>query len=264
MFMLPLCLLLGSPLLGPAFADETTDARAKELYENGAELYDEGRYDDAVAAWEEAYRLSGRALLLYNIANAQERAGHYVEALEQLNRYRAFATADERDILDRRIRNLEKRIDESGGTPAPTTATPVSTTPTTTAPTTTAPVTTAAVTTSTAVEEKPERKGPPLPTYILGGVGVLGLASGAIFGLQATTARTEAEGFCQKTDEQKICPIEAQDAIARDKTDALIADISLGVGGAGIISAVIFALLDAPVAFVPTGSGGMLSVGGSF
>lgn len=93
-------------------ADEASDARARELFDNGALLYEEGRYEDAVAAWQMAYELSPKPLLLFNIANAQERLGRYQEALDSLNRYRAFAPKDERKILDRRITNLEKRVEE--------------------------------------------------------------------------------------------------------------------------------------------------------
>ena len=72
-----LCLLTLLAAVAPeALAqDATTEARAKELYENGAALYEEGRYEEAILAWEEAYRLSSRPVLLFNIANAYERLG---------------------------------------------------------------------------------------------------------------------------------------------------------------------------------------------
>lgn len=97
----------------------TDDARAKEIYENGVILYDEGRYDDAIVAFQEAYRLSERPELLYNIANACERAGRYREAYEALNRYRVYAAADERERLDRRITMLSEKLAADPVTPAP-------------------------------------------------------------------------------------------------------------------------------------------------
>src|SRR5687768_9802487 len=122
-------MILFSAIVGVAFAAEPStaipeapapgytpspedDARARELYDNGALLYDEGRYDDAVAAWAESYRLSGRPLLLFNMANAMERLGRYEDAMTLLSRYRAFAPAEDRETLDRRIRNIEARLDE--------------------------------------------------------------------------------------------------------------------------------------------------------
>ena len=135
--MMVLGVMLSWALLGGAARaqEEGTaadiDARARELYDNGAILYDEGRYEDAIVAWEEAYRLSGRPLLLYNIANAQERLGQWRAALDTLNRYRAYARPEERERLDRRIANLERRLAEDPGLTA---APPASPPPPTAAP----------------------------------------------------------------------------------------------------------------------------------
>ncbi len=74
--------------LAPSFARAqivaSPDARARELYLQGDREYQAGRYEQAVAAFQEAYRLSGRPLLLFNLANAYERLGRYAEALEAL------------------------------------------------------------------------------------------------------------------------------------------------------------------------------------
>ncbi len=75
-----LFIVLSAPL---AVAQSSDDARARELYANGALLYEEGDYENAVVAWKEAHRLSERPLLLYNIANALERIGEWEEAAEQ-------------------------------------------------------------------------------------------------------------------------------------------------------------------------------------
>jgi tetratricopeptide (TPR) repeat protein len=109
LLLIPLLVALATPVLAQGSDD---DARARELYENGAMLYEEGRYEDAIKAWQEAYRISERPLLWFNIANAQERVGRWRDALESLNAYRAFATADEREVLDRRMRNIERRVKE--------------------------------------------------------------------------------------------------------------------------------------------------------
>jgi tetratricopeptide (TPR) repeat protein len=256
MFAMVLCLLLGSPVR----AADADDARARELYENGADLYEEGRYDDAVAAWEESYRLSNKALLLYNIANAEERAGRYSDALEHLNRYRAFATADERAILDRRITNLDRRIQETGGGPT-TTTTATTTTP---APPPPDPVVATVTPVSSTTTTTPERNGPPLATFVLGGVGVAGLGVGAIFGLGAVSARSDAEAACVLQGEDNLCPAAAAPYIKKDKLDSLLTDISLGVGAAGIVSAVVFALVDEPISVTPLPGGGLVTVGGRF
>ncbi len=260
MFALLYCLALPAVYADDVGAGSTQspDDRAKELYENGADLYDEGRYEDAVAAWQESYKLSNKPLLLYNIANAEERAGHYDVALDNLNRYRAFATADEREILDRRIRNLEARIDQTKAS-SPTTS-PIATPPVTTAPV----VTTPPVAATTTSASKVHRAGPSLPTYLLGGIGVAGVGAGAVFGVEATQARVLAAAGCTTANKVTLCSADAKKPLANDKLDSLLADISFGVGAAGIAGSVLVMLLGEPVGFVPLGDGGLVTVGGRF
>lgn len=180
-----------------AAATPEADQRARELYENGAVLYEEGRYEDAVAAWEEAWRLSGRPLLLYNMANAMERLGRWEEAMDLLNRYRAYAPADERDVLDRRIRNIERRAVEQE-------------------------VVAAAV--------RPEAARVPLVPVALGATAAVGLGVGAGFAGVALAARAEAAERCVAVDGERYCPADAADALARDRRASAVADVALAVG----------------------------------
>lgn len=203
------------------------DARARELYENGSILYEEGRYEDAIAAWEEAYRLSGRPLLLFNMANAQERLARYDEAMTLLQRYRAYAPAEERETLDRRIRNLETRIDEARTRAAAVSAAPVATTP---APATEAP-------------PPAERRRVRVLPVVLGGVGVVGIGAGTAFGVSALGARTEAAEGCTTVGDTNWCTDLAADALQRDARSSLWADVSFGVGALGASGAVVTALL---------------------
>ncbi len=95
-------------LTGLAHANE----RAKELFLNGKELYNQGRYESAIIAWKEAYALDPRPVLLFNLANAYERSGQFEEALDALERYRPLAKPEEGEVLDTRIRALEDRVRE--------------------------------------------------------------------------------------------------------------------------------------------------------
>lgn len=123
------CLLAASLAIGPrAGAEEppaevppepapeapapepTDDERAHTLYMNGERLYSEGRYEEAVVAFQAAYDLSQRPLLLFNLANAYERLGQLDDAVDALNRYRVFADPSEQDILLARVQALEQRI----------------------------------------------------------------------------------------------------------------------------------------------------------
>lgn len=114
-------LILALTMVGPATAlaqdapppaEDPAMLRAKELYDNGTRLYEEGLYSEAIGAFEEAYRLSNRPLLMFNIANAYERLGKLQEAVDYLNKYRAFAAAEDRESLERRISALDRRLAE--------------------------------------------------------------------------------------------------------------------------------------------------------
>lgn len=239
-----------------ALAEEPTslspedDARARELYENGAILYEEGRYEDAIAAWNEAYRLSDRALLLFNMANALERLGRYDEAMTDLSRYRAYAPAEERETLDRRIRNLGQRIDEQRALATSTAATSI-------------PAQVVPRSRSSSVRVLP---------LALGGVGLLGAAGSVAFGLDALAARREAASLCIEVAPDTWCGAAAGPALTNDKTSSLLADIGMGVGALGVGGAVITALLpgravDDRAVYLGGGAGpdgGLLRLGGHF
>ncbi len=117
----------------PPEGDEA-DAQARQLFTNGATLYEEGRYEQAITAFRAAYELSGKHDLLLNIANAQERLGETAAAVTTLNDYRIYADAEMQVTLERRIRVLEERIEQqeeeaeaarvAEPTPAPVAPTP--------------------------------------------------------------------------------------------------------------------------------------------
>ena len=66
--------------------------------------------DEMIEAFRDAYALSKRPLLLFNLANAYERVGRYAKALESLRGYDPHALPDERDGISRRILNAESRV----------------------------------------------------------------------------------------------------------------------------------------------------------
>ena len=103
-------------------ANDADQTRARELYQNGQDLYEEGSYGPAISAFQEAYRLSGRKALLFNIGNAQERMGDLDAAVASFNEFRAFAPAEERESLSRRVAALERRIEERDAEAAATAA----------------------------------------------------------------------------------------------------------------------------------------------
>ena len=100
------CLVVVLALATNAVADEPApDARAH--YEAGQRYYDEGRYEEAIAEFEAAYRQKPHPNVLYNIAQAHERLLEYDESVRWFERYLAEApTGEYRKIVENRLRVL--------------------------------------------------------------------------------------------------------------------------------------------------------------
>ncbi len=227
-----------------AFEEENPDARARELYENGVILYKEGRYEDAIAAWREAWRLSRRPALLYNIANAQERLGQWKEALETLNRYRAFARASEREALDRRIRNLERRLGASaagevtGGAGNPTGVSAA-------AANEEAPGKEEGGAVASSRDKEPSGARPSKTApWLLVGAGAVGLGAGGYFGVRALDQNAKLRESCiGDEDGGLVCPAESLSLLENRRTYALAADLGFAMGSAALIGGLTWLIL---------------------
>ena len=238
--------LLGS---GSAFAQEraqapaerelTSDERARELYLRGDRLYAEGSYDDAIVALKEAYDLSHRPALLFNIANAYERLGRYEEALLYLNQYAPSAPDHQQHIVLKRIRALEQRAEERRdrdrtGTPAapPAPAATEGTPPTASGsalPQAASPDPLDATSSSTEATGRT-----PVLGYAIGGAGLVAIGVGTVFGISASSLRSDAEGQCRGNGDVLLCPASARDALSDANSRALVADIAWGLGLAAV------------------------------
>jgi hypothetical protein len=224
----------------PGERELTPDERARELYLRGDRLYAEGSYDEAIVALKQAYELSHRPALLFNIANAYERLGRYEEALLYLNQYAPSAPEHQQHVVLKRIRALEQRAEErrdqdrrreSEATPplAPPARAPEGASPSTAAggtlPATAYPEPDAAT----------EATGrPPLLGYAIGGAGLLAIGVGTAFGISASSSRSDAESQCRDNGDVLLCPASARDALSAADSRALVADIAWGLGLAAV------------------------------
>lgn len=93
-----------------AQSDAGSDGEARALFEAGRAAYDAGAFDEATRAFRRAYLLSPRYPLLYNIGQAELRAGHDELALEAFEGYLRQAPADDprRSEVEERVRVLER------------------------------------------------------------------------------------------------------------------------------------------------------------
>jgi hypothetical protein len=95
------------------------DQRARAMFEMGRQAYGDGRYRDAWANFHEAYQLSGRPELLYNIGQTADRLGQDSDALKAFRMYmERLPDAKNRRDVENRIHALEERVSASA-TPPP-------------------------------------------------------------------------------------------------------------------------------------------------
>ncbi len=95
---------------GPVQADDNV-AAAKKAYSRGDRAFRAGNYPDALAAFEEGYKLSGKALFLLNIAHSKHLMKDTAGAIES---YRAFLEtkpeAEDREIAEKAIEELSAEL----------------------------------------------------------------------------------------------------------------------------------------------------------
>jgi len=74
----------------PAFADNKSKdkSKGKALYEEGLRHYNVSEYTEAIRVWKEAYLLSKRPVLLFNLGQAYRLSGDCTQALTFYDSYR--------------------------------------------------------------------------------------------------------------------------------------------------------------------------------
>ena len=199
----PLASRWQAPVPGP-------DEKARALFIEGENLYAEGRYEEAAAKYEEAYGLSARPLLLFNIANAYERLGVYSKAADALRRYLPDAKTEETTLLRKRIARLDERAaarDREQNELAVLRARDCPTCP--------------------VVPPARAKKAGRGASYAAMGLGVVFVSTGVVFGVVARDAHGDAQDECR---DGGLCPSSAQSDIDRERRFSLLADVSVGVG----------------------------------
>jgi tetratricopeptide (TPR) repeat protein len=226
-----------APLAWTPRADAQTksesDRRAHDLFVKGDAAYAEARYEDALAAFREAYELSGRPQLLFNIANALERLGKLPEAVDALEKYVASGKVKDEKVVQARLANLRKRLEEQkkedekkqreeeerkrreaerNKVPPPPPPPPP--------------------------EDKPEI----LPWALIGGGGVL-FVTGVVFGVLTLGARSDAKAGCTDSASGHLCQDAAKSDLDREKTFGIVADVGViaGLVAGGVGAYLLFA-----------------------
>lgn len=87
------------------------EAAARTLFEAGRTAYSEARFEEALDRFERAYAVSQRSLLLYNIAQTQERLRQDAEAMRTFERFLASDPPEDiRTLAERRLARLRASL----------------------------------------------------------------------------------------------------------------------------------------------------------
>lgn len=178
------------------------EIQARAAFQRGDQLYLEGDYSGAVRAFEEAYALSGRIEMLFNLANAHERLGNYAEATVALRGYIPHSPESQREALEKRLKRFEALVAQKQA---------------------------AALEAEAAAKEFPVDRAIGIGLLTLGGAGII---TGTAFAISAAGARSDLEDICVEGTQGRLCPAEAESLLNRDKTYSLVADLSFIAGAA--------------------------------
>jgi len=194
-----------------ARAEDSTDDQARTHFEAAQTHFETGSYEDAIREFEAAYRLSGRSALLYNVYLCQERLGNLEAAIDYLARYlEADPETSNASALRLRLEKLRARAAAAAKRDEPV-ETPV--------------VTAEPVARPADLPAQPGNAYRPamIAALTIGGVG---LASFGAFALLSARQDAELEDTCGNA-----CSDRQVKAL---RTNALMADISLGIGVTGL------------------------------
>jgi tetratricopeptide (TPR) repeat protein len=94
-------------------AAEVAEARAR--FQRGSELYGRGRYREAIAEFEAAYRIRPHGTIHFNVARCREKLGEWPQALRSYHDYlRETPGAEDRARVLATMRRIEDRLAAAG------------------------------------------------------------------------------------------------------------------------------------------------------
>ena len=220
--------------VAPAHAITEEDERAKAHFLAGQSYYDQASYADALREFNEAYRISKRPALLYNIARCHEALDQYADAVKMLQRYlEADPTTTDRADIETRIANLkerqaaaEARVSKRPAVPEPARL-----------PAPSQPVARPAPPPSSTLPFMQRKR---LYTWIVGGVGVAALAAALGTGLAGQLAYNDLNNKCA----DNVCDPSLQSKINSGRRLALATDVLWPIGAAAVVTGVVLLFIE--------------------
>lgn len=209
----------------PAKEASPEKARAAELFQKSAGAYLKGDFARAIALLDEAYALDPQPVLVYNLARAHEGLGHLDESISLYEKYLSQdPTSADRGAIEQRVTTLKRQRDEKLALAKEKAAVETEK---------------ERVERERARQEADDRPKPrSVAPYIVGGVGVASVVTGAIFGAMASGKESDAQAE----------PVQTTAIDLRDsgKSFATISNITFIAGGALVAAGVVWWILDTP------------------
>jgi len=263
------CLGLATPAMAqPKKPTRAQKAKARDLYEEGQRFYNIGEYDQAIEKFKASYVQVPAPLLLFNIAQAYRLSGDCEQALRSYETYlREVPKPANKRQVDQAVQICEQKIAaETPAEPPPVAKDPAQPEPTRVAEAPAEPESEP----EAEVDDEPEAGARPGRTKKIIGiaVGATGLAltaTGAYFGLQASSQASDIEEFDGTWDQSW------EDKESAQRRNRVLAPVLIGTGVAAIAGGVFMYLWGdreatdaAELAVAPTADGGALYVSGRF
>ena len=210
-------------LLNPSAWAQDDTARAKEYYKEGERLLSEGRYKEAITAYQKGYELSQKPAFLYNMAVVHIEMEEYGPAYRLLVEYRTHAPASEWNNIDSMLDSIRPYVRNPWMKEQIPEETEISQPPTQAVEPTVQPI------------SKTDDSDSSVLAYSVLGVSGITTIAGTILTVQARQAHKEAASLCL----DQLCPSSAEPFLIRERNRALAADITFISGivglGAGVV-----------------------------
>jgi hypothetical protein len=217
--------------------DEVTTQAAQGAFQAGNASFNEADYPRAIVYWEDAYRRDCTAhLMLKNLARAYELNDQYEHAILALQTFIARnPDSPEREALQRRIENLQQKLDERAraATPVPAAKPPEQAPQRNTAP---APRNVLDEEEQFPSDEDEPSSGRSAVPLVFAGVGV---AAGVVGGALWYSALKDAQAADDECGGRKGCPSDVadrgNDAVSRQLQWTIVAGAGAALAVGGVI-----------------------------
>jgi tetratricopeptide (TPR) repeat protein len=228
--------------------------RAHTVFLSGKGFLDESNYDKAISYFKDAYSIDCSVhAILPIIATAYERKGDKASAITALQEYlKRVPNASDREVIERRIKNLQDQLSAAAVASAPTASASASATasapPSATASAPVAPPTATAIPTSSATAAPPpEPGGHSVAPWIVVGIGGAAVVAGVVLYAVGNGDVNSAANACPS---RVNCAQSVADQGNNGRTLDTVGVVVGAVGLAGVAGGLVWHFLE------PTGSSG--------